>query len=137
MFEPMSEAFADNPYHFYARLRELDDPYFYEDINVYLLSKYLDVDGAARNPKLVRSQDLFLDQDDVKAQQRARNWHDMPNHERFVQSNLLERDGDSHFRLRVITLRAEDYVHTTALRVMFESVYVLSIIHILRCRRRG
>ena len=83
MFEPMSEAFADNPYQFYARLRELDEPYFYEDINVYLLSKYPDVDGAARNPKLVRSQDLFLDQDDVKAQQRARNWHDMPNHENW------------------------------------------------------
>ena len=106
MFEPMSEAFADNPYQFYAKLRELDEPYFYEDINVYLLSKYPDVDGAARNPKLVRSQDLFLDQDDVKAHQRARNWHDMPNHERFVQSNLLERDGDSHFRLRVIAMRA-------------------------------
>ena len=97
---------SHNPYQFYARLRELDEPYFYEDINVYLLSKYPDVDGAARNPKLVRSEDLFLDQDDVKAHQRARNWHDMPNHERFVQSNLLERDGDSHFRLRVIAMRA-------------------------------
>ena len=30
----------------------------------------------------------------------------MPNHERFVQFSLLERDGATHFRLRVIVLRA-------------------------------
>lgn len=105
MFEPMSKAFASNPYKFYARLRELDEPYFYEDANAYLLSRYSDVDAAARNPDLVRSLEVFMHPDDVKAQQRAMNWHDMPNHERFVQSNLLERDGDSHFRLRVIVLR--------------------------------
>ena len=114
MFEPMSEAFADNPYQFYAKLRELDEPYFYEDINVYLLSKYPDVDGAARNPKLVRSQDLFLDQDDVKVHQQARNWHDMPNHERFVQSTRLNEMGTRIFAcesllcapLLVIAMRA-------------------------------
>ena len=106
MFEPQSEAFAINPYKFYADLRELDEPYFYEGADAYLLSRYSDVEGAARNPTLVRSLDAFMDPNYVKAQQRARGWHDMPNHERFVQFSLLERDGAIHFRLRVIVLRA-------------------------------
>ena len=106
MFEPQSTAFAKNPYSFYADLRQLDEPHFYEGANAYLLSRYIDVEGAARNPKLVRSLEPFMDPELVKAEQRARNWHDMPNHERFVQFSLLERDDDTHFRLRVIVLRA-------------------------------
>lgn len=106
MFEPQSTAFAKNPYSFYADLRKLDEPYFYEGADAYLLSRYVDVEGAARNPTLVRSLEAFMDPDTVKAEQRARNWHDMPNHERFVQFSLLERDDDTHFRLRVIVLRA-------------------------------
>ena len=47
-----------------------------------------------------------MDHGAAKAQQRERDWHDMPNHERFVQFSLLERDGPTHFRLRVIVLRA-------------------------------
>jgi len=106
LFEPHSNAFAKNPYSFYADLRQLDEPYFYEDADAYLLSRYVDVEGAARNPALVRSLEAFMDPETVKAEQRARNWHDMPNHERFVQFSLLERDDDTHFRLRVIVLRA-------------------------------
>ncbi len=106
MFEPQSTAFAKNPYSFYADLRQLDEPHFYEGANAYLLSRYIDVERAARNPKLVRSLEPFMDPELVKAEQRARNWHDMPNHERFVQFSLLERDDDTHFRLRVIVLRA-------------------------------
>ena len=106
MFEPQSTAFAKNPYRFYADLRQLDEPYFYEAAGAHLLSRYADVEGAARNPTLVRSLEAFMDPDHVKAEQRARNWHDMPNHERFVQFSLLERDDDTHFRLRVIVLRA-------------------------------
>jgi cytochrome P450 len=106
LFEPHSNAFAKNPYSFYADLRQLDEPYFYEGADAYLLSRYVDVEGAARNPALVRSLEAFMDPETVKAEQRARNWHDMPNHERFVQFSLLERDDDTHFRLRVIVLRA-------------------------------
>ena len=106
MFEPQSTSFSKNPYSFYANLRQLDEPYFYEDADAYLLSRYVDVEAAARNPTLVRSLEAFMDPEYVIAEQRARNWHDMPNHERFVQFSLLERDDDTHFRLRVIVLRA-------------------------------
>ena len=106
MFEPESTAFAKNPYGYYADLRKLDEPYFYEGADAYLLARYIDVEAAARNPRFVRSLETFMDPDYVKAQQRARNWHDMPNHERFVQFSLLERDDNTHFRLRVIVLRA-------------------------------
>ena len=106
MFEPLSTAFAKNPYPFYEDLRELDEPYFYNDADAYLLSRYRDVEAAARNPTLVRSLEAFMDPATINAQQRSRDWHDMPNHERFVQFSLLERDGATHFRLRVIVLRA-------------------------------
>ncbi len=106
MFDPQSTAFAENPYRFYADLRRQNRPYYFEDADAFLLSRYADVDKAARNPRMVRSLDAFMDPDYIKEQQRARNWHDMPNHERFVQFSLLEQDGDTHFRLRVIVLRA-------------------------------
>ncbi len=106
MFEPLSTAFAKNPYAFYEDLRGLDEPYFYNDADAYLLSRYRDVEAAARNPTLVRSLEAFMDPATIKAQQRSRDWHDMANHERFVQFSLLERDGATHFRLRVIVLRA-------------------------------
>ena len=106
MLDPQSTAFAKDPYSFYADLREMDELFFYDSADAYLLSRYTDVESAARNPTLVRSLEAFMDPDYVDAQQRARGWHDMPNHERFVQFSLLERDGATHFRLRVIVLRA-------------------------------
>ena len=106
MFDPQSTAFAKDPYSFYANLRGMDEFIFYDSADAYLLSRYTDVESAARNPTLVRSLEAFMDPDYVDAQQRARGWHDMPNHERFVQFSLLERDGATHFRLRVIVLRA-------------------------------
>jgi len=106
LFQPLSTVFAENPYRFYAELRRLDEPYFYKSADAYLLSRYSDVEAAARNPTLVRSLEAFMNPGAVNAQQRAKNWHDMPNHERFVQFSLLERDGATHFRLRVIVLRA-------------------------------
>jgi len=106
LFDPQSTAFAKDPYNFYANLREMDELFFYDSADAYLLSRYTDVESAARNPTLVRSLEAFMDPDYVDAQQRARGWHDMPNHERFVQFSLLERDGATHFRLRVIVLRA-------------------------------
>ena len=106
MFDPQSTTFAKDPYSFYANLREMDELFFYDSADAYLLSRYRDVESAARNPTLVRSLEAFMDPDYVDAQQRARGWHDMPNHERFVQFSLLERDGATHFRLRVIVLRA-------------------------------
>ena len=134
MFEPQSTAFAKNPYGYYADLRKLDEPYFYERADAYLLARYIDVETAARNPKLVRSLEAFMDPDYVKAQQRARNWHDMPNHERFVQFSLLERDDNTHFRLRVIVLRALSRRFVEQQRSMIEAYVDLLLDQLLQHR---
>ena len=134
MFEPQSTAFAKNPYGYYADLRKLDEPYFYERADAYLLARYIDVEAAARNPRLVRSLEAFMDPDYVKAQQRARNWHDMPNHERFVQFSLLERDDNTHFRLRVIVLRALSRRFVEQQRSMIEAYVDLLLDQLLQHR---
>ena len=134
MLEPQSLAFAKNPYEYYADLRKLAEPYFYEPADAYLLARYIDVEAAARNPTLVRSLETFMDSDYVRAQQRAKNWHDMPNHEQFVQSSLLERDDESHFRLRVIVLRALSRRFVEQQRSMIESYVDLLMDQMLQRR---
>lgn len=105
VFQPGQQAFAENPYGVYELLRELDEPFYYEDMNVYLLSRYQDVEGVARDGRMVRSLEAFMPADYVAEQRCLANFHDMPNHERFVQFSLLERDGELHRRLRMIVLQ--------------------------------
>ena len=104
-FEPGSPAFARDPYGVYAELRSLDKPWYYREIDGWLLSRYEDVEAAARDSRLVRSLDNLLSADEIEEQRRAANWHDMPDHYRFVQRSMLEQDGEMHDRLRLIILR--------------------------------
>jgi len=103
-FDPGSERFAENPYAVYAQLRDLHEPFYYPEMNAYLLSRYPDVEGVARDSTMVRSLEAFMPADYVSEQQRLAQFHDMPNHERFVQFSMLERDGELHRRLRMIVL---------------------------------
>ena len=105
LFDPQSERFTQNPYDTYALLRREDEPYFYEEVGGWLLSRYEDVEKAARDTTLVRSLDAVMNARDVAQARRKANWHDMPNHSRFVQFSLLESDGDVHFRLRLLVLQ--------------------------------
>ena len=105
LFDPQSERFAQNPYDTYALLRREDEPYFYEEVGGWLLSRYEDVEKAARDTTLVRSLDAIMNARDVAQARRKANWHDMPNHSRFVQFSLLDSDGDVHFRLRLLVLQ--------------------------------
>ena len=72
----------------------------------WLLSRYADVDAAARNPLLVRGTDSFLSAAEQHERRRAAGRDGMPNHERFVQFSLLEIDGERHRRLRLLLLGA-------------------------------
>ena len=103
-FDPLSESFANDPYTVYTKLRGIEQPVYYEAMNVWLLSRFEDVEKAALNPKFVRSLDAFMSPDEIAAERRRTNWHDMPNHSRFVQFSLLDSDGDVHFRLRKLVL---------------------------------
>ena len=104
-FDPQSESFAQNPYAAYSVLRSKDEPYFYEGVGGWLLSRNVDVEKAARDSRLVRSLEAFMCVEDIAEEKRKSNWHDMPNHSRFVQFSLLDSDGDVHFRLRLLVLR--------------------------------
>jgi len=104
-FEPMSRGFAQDPYPVYAALRARDEPFFFEGFGGWLLSRHADVEAAALNPAMVRSLEAFLPPDEVAAERRRMGWHDMPSHERFVQFSLLDSDGETHRRLRMLVMR--------------------------------
>ncbi len=105
MFDPLSQAFAQDPYSVYDRLRQSPEPVFFGPMDCHLLSRYEDVESTARNPLMVRSLQAFADDETIADQQRQANFHDMPNHEQFVQFSMLERDGEVHRRLRMVVLR--------------------------------
>ena len=105
VFDPLSREFAKDPYRIYAKMRELDAPYFFDTMNVHLLSRYADVEAAACNPLMVRSLDSFMPDEYIAEQQRLANFHEMPNHEKYVQLSMLEQDGEVHRRLRMLVLK--------------------------------
>jgi len=104
-FEPESASYTENPYDVYASLRALDGLQFSESLNAWLLARFEDVHAAATHPKLVRSLEAFCSHEEVLARRKQANWHDMPNHARYVQVSLLESDGPEHMRLRRLVLR--------------------------------
>ncbi len=104
-FDPLSPAFARDPYPVYAALRAEPGPHHFPRFDVWLLSRFDDVAAAALNPRLVRTLDGIAPPDAIAAQKRAANWHDMPLHSRFVQFSLLDSDGAVHDRLRKLVMR--------------------------------
>ncbi|MEL6750693.1 MAG: cytochrome P450 [Pseudomonadota bacterium] len=97
---PLSPAFAANPYPTYAALRAHDRPQHSETTGMVMLACYGDVSAIATNPAMVRSLAEHESAADASARQREANWHDMPFHERVVQFSLLDSDGETHRRLR-------------------------------------
>lgn len=104
VFDPLSENFAQDPYAVYSGLRKTEHPIYYGGMDAWLLSRFEDVEQVALNPKYVRSLSAFMSPEKVAEERRKANWHDMPNHSRYVQFSLLDSDGDVHFRLRKIVL---------------------------------
>ncbi|MEP0233275.1 cytochrome P450 [Roseibium sp.] len=99
-FDPLSPAFARNPYPFYAALRETPGLTYFEDFDIWLAARFEDVGEIALHPAMVRSLEGLVSPEEIAEQKRAGNWHDMPNHSRFVQFSLLDSDGEVHDRLR-------------------------------------
>lgn len=99
-FTPYSEAYAENPYTQHAALRALPDPYYFKDFDGWIFSRYHDIRALATSPQMVRSTEPFMSDEERAAEQRRKDWHDMPNHERLIQVNLLDSDGPDHMRLR-------------------------------------
>ena len=104
-FDPLSPQFARDPYATYAELRGRDEPLYYPPLDCHLLSRFADVDAAARNPQMLRSLAGLVPDTVLTSQQQRANFHDMPNHQRYVQHSMLEQDGEVHHRLRMVVLR--------------------------------
>ncbi|ADU12060.1 cytochrome P450 [Asticcacaulis excentricus] len=100
LFDPLGPEFTRNPYPAYARLRALNTPYYFAPFDIWLFARFADVQAAALNPLSLRSLDDRLTPEEIEADRRAQNWHDMPYHARFVQFSLLNSDGAMHQRLR-------------------------------------
>lgn len=99
-FAPLSDAFAVDPYPSYAALREREGLHYYPDFDIWLVSRFAEVSAIAMDKKMVRSLDGLIPPEEIAAQKRAGNWHDMPHHARFVQFSMLDSDGPVHDRLR-------------------------------------
>lgn len=104
-FDPLSPDFARDPYPAYAALRVTGQPVWHAPFDIWLLSRYADVQAAALNPLSLRSLDHLMSADEMAEERRAQNWHDMPFHARFVQFSMLNADGEVHQRLRKLVFR--------------------------------
>jgi cytochrome P450 len=119
-FQPLSKEFTADPYAAYAELRRRDGFHYYPDFNVWIASRYRDVQALALDRRMVRSLEGIASPEDLAALQRSINFHDMPYHERFVQVNLLENDGEMHDRLRKHVFRYFTPAGVAGLRGMIQ-----------------
>ncbi|MFT5138219.1 MAG: cytochrome P450, partial [Arenicella sp.] len=106
VLNPLSSAFAQDPYSVYTELQAMQEPYYYADLDMLLLSRFSDVSEVALNPNMVRSLVGHRSPAQLSELQRKANWHEMPHHERFVQFSLLDSDGVTHQRLRKLVFGA-------------------------------
>ncbi|WP_295047956.1 cytochrome P450 [uncultured Paracoccus sp.] len=96
-FDPSQPGFGENPWPAYAGLRVQPGLPLWNGF--HLASRFDDVRAIASDRRMVRGTG-FLAAHIRRQRQVAANFHDMPFHERFVQTSMLEIDGPDHDRLR-------------------------------------
>lgn len=134
-FQPYSDTFAADPYPVYARLRAEHPVLRSAELGMTLFSRYDDILRLLRDRRLGRAP-LGDDTPLPLAQ--------MPHYRRYVSRNLLEREGDSHSRLRslfadllaperiaalepLIATRASELVERAAARGSFDLLAEVSV----------
>ena len=121
LFEPYSEEFARDPYAVYRSLRESQPIYYYQDWDLYLLSRYEDIAALVNDPRLVRTLDHVTAPEKVLARREAEGWGDTPNLSRFVRINILDSEGEYHDRLRKLVYRIFTPLRVSSLRDFVQS----------------
>lgn len=99
IFDPAAPGFGADPWPAYAALRAQPGLPFWPEFGGHLAARMEDVRAIALDRRLVRGT-AFLPPEEVRRLQVAANFHDMPCHERYVQTSMLELDGPPHDRLR-------------------------------------
>lgn len=105
VFDPLSDAFAIDPYAIYADMRATGTAHYYAPEDTYMLSNIADIEAVALDKTMLRGLHDLQTPQELADQQRKMDWHDMPHHARFVQFNLLESEGAVHDRLRKLVFR--------------------------------
>lgn len=105
-FNPTSKSFTEDPYAVYAKLRALDAPFYWSDLDMVMLSRFEDVSQVALNSSCVRSLKNHRSLKELQVEKEKSGFDNMPYHERFVQRNLLDTDGSEHIRLRNLVFGA-------------------------------
>ncbi|CAM3598292.1 cytochrome P450 [Paracoccus nototheniae] len=100
LFDPSAAYFGANPWPAYANLRAQPGLPFWPGAGAHLAARMQDVRAIALDRRMVRDPAAFAPPDTVRRLQVAGNFHDMPYHERFVQTSMLDTDGPDHDRLR-------------------------------------
>ncbi len=99
-FDPLSAEFAADPYAVYARMRAVPGLFPFPELDMLLVTRQRDVAAIVADARLPRMPAGILDTAELERRQRQDNFHDMPNHARFVQFSMLNSDGEVHDRLR-------------------------------------
>lgn len=99
-FDPASPAFGRDPWPAYAALRARPGLIFWPDFGGHVATRFHDVRAIAADRRMVRNPAAFASEQECRRLQIEANFHDMPFHERFVQSSMLDIDGADHDRLR-------------------------------------
>lgn len=99
-FDPLSAEFAADPYAVYARMRAVPGLFPFPELDMLLVTRQRDVAAIVADNRLPRMPAGILDAAELERRQRQDNFHDMPNHARFVQFSMLNSDGEVHDRLR-------------------------------------
>ena len=99
-FDPLTAEFAADPYAIYARMRSHPGLFPFPELDMLLVTRQRDVAAIVADKRLPRMPAGILDEVELARRQRRDNFHDMPNHARFVQFSMLNSDGETHDRLR-------------------------------------
>ena len=73
-FAPLSDAFAQDPYPFYAALRAREGLTYFEDFDVWLAARFDDVTQIVQHPKMVRSLDHIASAEEI-AERNTTEFH--------------------------------------------------------------
>ncbi|MDB6178926.1 cytochrome P450 [Paracoccus sp. Z330] len=99
-FNPHSARFGRDPWPDYRALREQTGLPYWPEFGGYLAARFEEVRQIAMDRRMVRGTESFASPEERRRLQISANFHDMPFHERFVQTSMLEIDGPDHDRLR-------------------------------------
>ena len=99
-FDPLSAEFAADPYATYAQMRAVPGLFPFPELGMLLVTRQRDVAAIVADQRLPRMPEGILDEAELASRQRQDNFHDMPNHARFVQFSMLNSDGEAHDGLR-------------------------------------